>query len=26
LLDEPPAEFVAHVDSSVYAPRRFDRP
>jgi D-arginine dehydrogenase len=26
LLDEPPAEFVAHVDVSVYAPRRFDRP
>jgi len=25
LLDEPPAEFVAHIDSSVYAPRRFDR-
>jgi len=26
LLDEPPAEFVAHIDSSLYRPRRFDRP
>ena len=25
LLDEPPAEFVAHIDSSLYRPRRFDR-
>ena len=25
LLDDEPAEFVAHIDSSIYAPRRFDR-
>jgi D-arginine dehydrogenase len=25
LLDEEPPEFVAHIDSSVYAPRRYDR-
>jgi len=24
LLDEAPPEFVAHIDSSIYAPRRFD--
>jgi D-arginine dehydrogenase len=26
LLDEEPAEFVADIDSSLYRPRRFDRP
>jgi D-arginine dehydrogenase len=25
LLDKEPPEFVADVDSSIYAPRRFDR-
>jgi len=25
LLDEEPAEFVRHIDSSVYQPRRYDR-